>query len=212
VLHSLVETTISRDILEMRRVDNPALLRQVFELGCHYSGQILSLNKILGQLQDRGNTSTIAHYLEMLRGCGLLEGLQKYAGQKVRQRASSPKLQTHNTALLTALDNVGFEEARGNPEHWGRLVESSIGAHLANQARVSNLRLYYWRSAQREVDFVLTSGGKVIAIEVKSTARRAAMPGIEAFAKEFPVHRKLLVGGQGVPVEEFLRTDAEAWF
>jgi len=212
VLHSLVETTISRDILEMRRVDNPALLRRLFELGCQYSGRILSLTKMLGQLQDRGNTSTLAHYLDMLRGCGLLEGLQKYAGQKVRQRASSPKFQVHNNALLTALDNVAFEEARQDPEHWGRLVESSVGAHLVNQARISDLGVFYWRNANREVDFVLAKGNKIIAIEVKSTGRRASMPGTDAFAKEFPVHKKLLVGGQGIPVEEFLRTDAVAWF
>jgi hypothetical protein len=212
VLHSLVETTISRDILEMRRVDNPALLRRLFELGCQYSGQVLSLTKMLGQLQDRGNTSTLAHYLDMLRGCGLLEGLQKYAGQKVRRRASSPKLQVHNNALLTALENVGLEQARDDPEYWGRLVESSVGSHLVNQARASDVEVYYWRSANREVDFVLTRGGKVIAVEVKSTRRKTATPGIEAFAKGFKVHKKLLVGGQGIPVEEFLTTNAAEWF
>jgi uncharacterized protein len=159
VLHALVETTISKDILEMRRVDNPALLRRLFELGCQYSGQILSLTKMLGQLQDRGNTSTLAHYMDMLRGCGLLEGLQKYAGQKVRQRASSPKLQVHNNALLAALQNVEFEDARQDPEYWGRLVESSIGAHLVNQARASAVDVFYWRDVNEEVDFVLAKGG-----------------------------------------------------
>jgi hypothetical protein len=212
VLHSLVETTISKDILEMRRVDNPALLRRLFELGCQYSGQILSLTKMLGQLQDRGNTSTLAHYLDMLRGCGLLEGLQKYAGQKVRQRASSPKFQVHNNALLTALENVGFTDARQDPDRWGRLVESSVGAHLVNSARVSDLDVFYWRDVNQEVDFVLVKGGKIIAIEVKSTRRRTSLPGIAAFAGHFRVHKKLLVGGQGIGVEEFLTTDAAAWF
>jgi len=212
VLHSLVETTISKDIVEMRRVDNPALLRRLFELGCQYSGQVLSLTKMLGQLQERGNTSTLAHYLDMLRGCGLLEGLQKYAGQKVRQRASSPKFQVHNNALLTALENVGFKDARQDPEYWGRLVESSVGAHLVNQARLSDLDVFYWRDVNQEVDFVLAKGGKIIAIEVKSTRRRTSLRGIEAFAKQFKVHKKLLVGGQGIPLEEFLTTDASAWF
>jgi uncharacterized protein len=212
VLHSLVEPTISRDILEMRRVDNPALLRRLFELGCHYSGQIFSLTKMLGQLQDRGNTTTLAHYLDMLRACGLLEGLQKFAGQKIRQRASSPKFQVHNNALRTALDNVRFDDARKDPEYWGRLVESSVGAHLVNQARVSDLGVFYWRSANRDVDFVLTRGREVIAVEVKSTARRVARPGLDAFSQEFPVHRMLLVGGQGIPLEEFLTTDAAEWF
>jgi hypothetical protein len=212
VLHSLVETTISKDILELRRVDNPALLRRLFELGCQYSGQILSLTKMLGQLQERGNTSTLAHYLDMLRGCGLLEGLQKYAGQRVRQRASSPKLQVYNNALLTALENVAFAEARKDTEYWGRLVESAIGTHLVNQARLSDLNVFYWRDVNQEVDFVLVKGGKIIAIEVKSTRRRTSLRGMEAFAKQFKVHKKLLVGGQGIPLEEFLTTDASAWF
>jgi len=212
VLHSLVETTISKDILEMRRVDNPALLRRLFELGCQYSGQILSLTKILGQIQDRGNTATLAHYLDMLRGGGLLEGLQKYAGQKVRQRASSPKFQVHNNALLTAQANVEFEEARNSSEHWGRLVESSVGSYLVNQARLGAFDLFYWNHVNREVDFVLAKGSKVIAIEVKSTRRRTSVPGIAAFAEQFKVHKKMLVGGQGIPLEEFLTTDAIAWF
>lgn len=212
VLHSLIETTISKDILEMRRVDNPALLRRLFELGCQYCGQILSLNKMLGQLQDRGNTSTLAHYLDMLRGCGLLEGLQKYAGQKVRQRGSSPKLQVHNNALLTALENVAFQEARQDPEYWGRLVKSSVGSYLVNQGRVSDLVVFYWNHVNREVDFVLAKGSKIIAIEVKSSRRRTSLPGIEAFAGQFKVHKKLLVGGQGIPVDEFITTDLLRWF
>jgi len=212
VLHSLIETTISRDILEMRRVDNPALLRRLFELGCQYSGQILSLTKMLGQLQDRGNTSTLAHYLDMLRGCGLLEGLQKYAGQKVRRRASSPKFQVHNNALLSALNNVAFKDARQDGEYWGRLVESCVGTHLVNGGRMSDLEVYYWRHVNREVDFVLAKGGKIIAIEVKSIRRRTSVLGIEAFAKQFKVYKKLLVGGQGVGIEEFITTDVDAWF
>jgi len=212
ILHSLIETTISRDILEMRRVDNPALLKRLFELGCLYSGQVLSLNKMLGQLQDRGNTSTLTHYLEMLHGCGLLEGLQKYAGQKVRRRASSPKFQVHNNALLSALNKVTFANARQDGETWGRLVESCVGAHLVNGARVFDLDLYYWRHVNREVDFVLVQGGKVVAIEVKSSRSKTSVLGMEAFAKEFHVHKKLLVGGQGIPLEEFLATSVDAWF
>jgi hypothetical protein len=212
VLHSLVETTISKDILEMRRVDNPVLLRRLFELGCQYSAQVLSLTKMLGQLQDRGNTSTLGHYLDMLRGCGLLEGLQKYAGQKARQRASSPKLQVYNNALVTALENTGFKDARQDPEYWGRLVESSVGAHLVNEARVADLNVFYWRDVNLEVDFVLVKGSKIIPIEVKSTGRRTSLRGMEAFSKQFKVHKKLLVGGQGMGLEEFLTTDANAWF
>ena len=212
ILDSLVETTLSKDILQMQRIDKPALLRRLFELGCHYSGQVLSMTKLLGQLQDRGNTATLAHYLDILRGCGLLEGLQKYAGQNVRRRASSPKFQVHNNALITAAADEGFQATREDPEHWGRLVESAVGAHLVNCARASSLRVYYWQDVNREVDFVLAKGDKIIAIEVKSTRRKTSMPGIEAFAGQFKVYKKLLVVGQGIPLEEFMTTDANAWF
>ena len=212
IMDSLVETTLSKDILQMQRVDKPALLRRLFELGCHYSGQVLSLTKMLGQLQDRGNTATLAHYLDMLRGCGLLEGLAKYAGQKVRQKASSPKFQVHNNALMSSLSDHGLEAARKDPEYWGRLVESAVGAYLVNSARTGPLRVFYWQNVNQEVDFIVVKGDKVIAIEVKSTCHKTSVPGIEAFARQFRVHKKLLVGGQGIPLEEFLTTDVNAWF
>ena len=134
VLDSLVETTIARDVLLLSRVDKPALLRRLFELGCRYSGQILSYTRMLGQLQDAGNTTTLAHYLDLLAAAGMLEGLQKYAGAAVRQRGSSPKLQVLNTALMTAPMGLALEEARADRELWGQLVESAVGAHLANAA------------------------------------------------------------------------------
>ncbi len=212
ILDSLIETTISRDVLLVNRVHRPALLRRLFELGCLYSGRILSYTKMLGQLQDAGNTTTLAHYLELLGGCGLLEGLCKYAGQKARRRASSPKLQVHNNALISAQGDLTFEEALASPDHWGRLVESAVGAHLLNAARSTAVTVHYWGAGNREVDFVLAKGGKVVAIEVKSARRRASLPGIEAFAKEFDVHRKLLVGAQGVALGDFLRARVEEWF
>jgi hypothetical protein len=212
ILDSLVETTISRDVMLMQRVDKPALLRQLFVAGCQYSGQVLSYNKLLGQLQDAGNTTTLAHYLELLKGSGLLEGLQKYAGQQVRRRASSPKFQVHNNALLTSQQELTFEQARHDAEYWGRLVESAVGGHLVNSARRSIFDVHYWSHVNREVDFVLAKGSKVVAIEVKSTARKTALPGLDAFAAQFKVHKKLLVGGQGIPLEEFLATEAEGWF
>ncbi len=128
IKESLIETTISRDILLMTRVDKPALLRQLFQLGCNYSSQILSYQKMLGQLQDAGNTTTLAHYLQLLQQAGLIAGLQKYAGQRVRQRALSPKLLTLNTALMSASKPYGKEEAVKDTDYWGRLVESAIGS------------------------------------------------------------------------------------
>ena len=148
VLDSLIETTIARDVLLLSRVDKPALLRRLFELGCRYSGQVLSYTKMIGQLQDAGNTTTLAHYLELLGAAGLLTGLPKYAGRAVRQRGSSPKLQVLNTALMTAQCGLTPKEARGDSEFWGRLVESAVGAHLANAAASGRLRAVLLARAQ----------------------------------------------------------------
>ena len=208
---ALIETTISRDILLMTRVDKPVLLRRLFELGCSYSGQILSYQKMLGQLQDAGNTTTLAHYLNLLEGAGLLAGLSKYAGQRVRQRGSSPKLLVLNTALMTAQSQLNLGEAKQDTDFWGRLVESAIGAALMNGLRGENIELFYWSSRNREVDFVLSRRKSLVALEVKSGRRKVALPGIEAFSTEFRVTKKLLVGAQGIPVEDFLLTPPPKW-
>ena len=208
---ALIETTISRDILLMTRVDKPALLRRLFELGCSYSGQILSYQKMLGQLQDAGNTTTLAHYLNLLEGAGLLAGLSKYAGQRVRQRGSSPKLLVLNTALMTAQSQLNLGEAKQDTDFWGRLVESAIGAALMNGLRGENIELFYWSSRNREVDFVLSRRKSLVALEVKSGRRKVALPGIEVFSTEFRVTKKLLVGAQGIPVEDFLLTPPPKW-
>lgn len=211
IIDSLIETTVSRDVLLMRRVDKPALLRRLFELGCSYSGQILSYQKMLGQLQDVGNTTTLAHYLNLLEGAGLIMGVQKYAGQKVRRKSSSPKLLVLNTALMSAISTFSFEEAKRRPDFWGRLVESSVGASIANAIRGRSLELSYWSSRNKEVDFVLSRGDAVVAIEVKSGRKKVSLPGLEAFSKEFPTKRKLLVGSQGIPLDEFLHLPVQEW-
>lgn len=211
VKNSLIETTISRDILYMTRVDKPALLRRLFELGCSYSGQILSYQKMLGQLQDAGNTTTLAHYLNLLEGAGLLAGLPKYAGQRFRQRASSPKFQVLNTALITSQSLLSLEDAKQDNDFWGRLVESSIGASLMNGIKGESIELFYWSSRNREVDFILSGGENLVAIEVKSGRRKVTLPGIDTFSKEFPVKKILLVGAQGIPIADFLLTPPVEW-
>ena len=208
---ALIETTISRDVLLLTRVDKPALLRRLFELSCRYSGQVLSYNKMLGQLQDAGNTTTLAHYLDLLGGAGMVTGLPKYAGQAVRRRASSPKLQVLNTALISAQAGYTFEEARADRSHWGRLVESAVGAHLANAAMAGDLELHYWREGDREVDFVVEAHRGVTAIEVKSGATRTVQQGLDAFRRAFEPDRTLLVGGDGIAVGDFLAGDVQRW-
>ena len=211
IIDALIETTLSRDILLLTRVDKPVLLRRLFQLGCSFSGQILSYQKMIGQLQDAGNTTTLAHYLELLTGAGMLTGLQKFAAHQVRERASSPKLQVLNTALITAQSRLTFEEARKDREFWGRLVESAVGAHLLNTAAGMGVELFYWRERGREVDFILRSGKTVTAIEVKSGSRKEGLPGMEAFDKTFRPRRKLLTGSDGIPLEKFMRTPASDW-
>jgi predicted AAA+ superfamily ATPase len=211
LLDALVETTISRDVLLLTRVDKPALLRRLFELGCRYSGQVLSYTKMLGQLHDAGNTTTLAHYLELLAGAGMLTGLPKFAGAAVRSRGSSPKLQVFNTALLTAQSGLTPAEARADREFWGRLTESAVGAHLANAAACGVCELFYWREGNREVDFVVRGGRVVVAIEVKSGRAPVALPGLAAFSEAFKPKRTLLVGGDGIPVDEFLSRPVADW-
>lgn len=211
LLDALVETTISRDVLLLTRVDKPALLRQLFDLGCRYSGQVLSYTKMLGQLHDAGNTTTLAHYLALLGGAGMITGLPKYAGQAVHQRGSSPKLQVLNTALMTALSGLSPGEARADREFWGRLTESAVGAHLVNAAARGVCEVFYWRERNREVDFVARSGRTLVAIEVKSGRSPNALPGLAAFAEAFKPRRMLLVGGDGIPVEDFLLKPVEHW-
>ena len=212
IREALVETTLGRDILLLTRVDKPALLRRLFHLACDYSGRELSYQKMIGQLQDAGNTTTLAHYLDLLSGAGMVTGLQKYAGETVRQRASSPKLQVMNTALMTALANRTFEDAQHDREYWGRLVESAAGAHLVNAARLEALAVYYWRAGDREVDFVIQRGRELLAIEVKSGRRKPSLEGMKAFQASFGAVRTLLVGEQGVSLEMFLSTPVGRWF
>lgn len=211
VKDSLIETTISRDVLLLSRVDKPALLRRLFELACSYSGQILSYQKMLGQLQDAGNTVTLAHYLELLAWAGMVRGLPKFAGERVRQRGSSPKLQVLNTALITAQSQLTPRAARADRAFWRRLTESAVGAHLANAAAAGDCELFYWREANREVDFVVETGQRLVAIEVKSSERGETLPGLAAFSAAFKPQRKLLVGGDGIPLEEFLSKPALHW-
>lgn len=211
VRDSLIETTLSRDVLLLSRVDKPALLRRMFELGCRYSGQILSYTKMIGQLQDAGNTTTLAHYLELLGAAGMLTGFSKYAGEAVRSRGSSPKLQVFDTALLSALSGYSFEEAQADREYWGRLTESAVGAHLANAAAAGKCEVFYWRDRNREVDFVVRVGRRLTAIEVKSGRTPEALPGMQAFNEAFKPDRLLLVGGDGIAVEDFLCKPIERW-
>ena len=212
LLDSLIEPTIARDVLLTTRVDKPILLRRLFHLACQYSGQILSYQKMVGQLQDAGNTTTLAGYLDLLAGVGMVAGLQKYAGEHVRQRASSPKLHVFNTALMTALSPHSFAEALHNRQWWGRLTESAVGAHLLNTTQEGQGEVMHWRERNLEVDFVVQQGKTLLALEVKSGASAEKLSGMQAFGKQFGQQagkvRMLLVGTGGMAVEQFLTMPA----
>jgi len=210
VSDALIETTISKDVLQLAPVQKPALLRRVLDLACAYSGQMLSYQKMLGQLDDAGNTTTLAHYLDLLEGAGMACGLPKYMGQVVRQRASSPKLQVYNNALLGChwlAQGLGLAQAQARPEVWGRLVESAVGADLlARQLKhsIGQPQVFYWNKGQKEVDYILNAGGELWALEVKSGKAPGKLPGLDAFCKLHPEARPMIIGSGGMDLETWL--------
>jgi len=209
---SLIETTISRDILLMTQVNKPALLRRLFQLGCSYSGQILSYQKMLGQLHDAGNTTTLSHYLMLLSKAGMLTGLSKFSTRIVKQKSSSPKLQVLNTGLMSALSMESFSQVRHDHERWGRWVESAVGAYLVNGSMSSQMNVHYWKDRNQEVDFIMKKGDALVAIEVKSGMRKTARSGLAIFDTKYSPKKGLLIGGSGIPVRKFLSTPLEYWF
>jgi predicted AAA+ superfamily ATPase len=214
ILDSIVETNLSRDILLLNRIEKPALLRQLFRLACSYSGQVLSYTKMLGSLTDAGNTVTLAHYLELLGGAGMVTGIGKHSGSAVRRRASSPKLLALNTALITATARTTFARARADHQLWSRLVTTAIGAHL--WAHADPEELTYWRDGNAEVDWVVRPGKLLrgreapIAVEVRSGHPRGS-GGTLAFTQAHRGARSLVIGAGGVPVDEFLLGHPREW-
>jgi len=205
VRDSLIETAISKDILMLANIAKPAMLRQLFVLACEYGGQILSYQKMLGQIQDAGNTTTLAHYQQLFEASFLISGLQKYAGNAVQKRGSSPKWLPLNTALMTAMINDSLETLRANPQAWGRLVEVSAGAHLVNQAKEAGAEIYYWRHVNYEIDYIIRQGERLAAVEVKSGRKKGSVPGFEQFQKSFRTKRNIVVGQGRVELNDFLK-------
>jgi predicted AAA+ superfamily ATPase len=211
MLNSIIEPSISRDILMLTRIDKPALLKQTFELGCTYSGQQLSYNKMIGQLQDAGNTTTLANYLNLLGEAGLLQGLQKFSGSLVTTKNTSPKLQVYNNSLITAYAQQPFSTVRLDPAAWGRWVENIVGTHLLNAAREQGFELWYWREGNKEIDFILKKGSRIVAIEVKS-GNRIKNSGLAAFEKQHGEVKKLLIGTDGFTWKDFIKINPALLF
>ncbi len=211
VKDSLIEPSISKDVLMNTKIAKPQLLRQLFEIGCSYSGELLSLTKVAAQLQDVGNVTTLAGYLHLLDECALICGLQKYAEDDARKYNSVPKYQVYNNALRNAYADESFTEVIESPELWGRHAESAVGAYLISQAQEHDYKVYYWRDKKDEVDFVLVRRKKKVAIEVKS-GRRTTNHGLSVFSQSYNTHRFLVVGSGGLSFEDFLSMDLELLF
>jgi predicted AAA+ superfamily ATPase len=210
-----VAPAIEKDVIMTSNIYKPALMKQLFELGCGYSAEILSLTKLMGQLQDAGNVTTLAAYLDILDECALLTGLQKYANDDARKRGSVPKYQVYNNALLTAYKGHSFLADRTDTKLWGRWVESAVGTHILSMAEELDYKVYYWREPSRskdesdkEVDFIIDNDGELTAIEVKS-GRRGMNSGLPAFVEAFHPKRAFVVGTGGVSLEDFLSCDME---
>ena len=211
IKESLVAPAVEKDVILTSNIYRPALMKQLFELGCSYSAELLSLTKALGQLQDAGNVTTLSSYLEILNQSNLLAGLQKYANDEARRYQSVPKYQVYNNALLTAYKGTSYEKDRIDPQIWGRWVESAVGAYLLGEAEEEGYKVYYWRERSDEVDFVIVRQGETIALEVKS-GRRGMSSGLPKFCANFHPKRALVIGTDGIPFEDFFRMRIEDLF
>jgi hypothetical protein len=213
IRHAIVAPVVGRDILSLTRVEKPSLMRALMELAPEYSGQIVSYRKLQGNLEDAGNTTTLARYLDLLSDAGLVTGLQKHSAKPHLAKRSSPKLNVLNTAIMAATYPYPLARGRDDGAFWGRLCESAVGAHLHNTIGADGiLRLRYWREGTHEVDFVLASGRDLVAIEVKSSRRRKRAAGLSAFKASFPGAKGFVVGTGGMPFNEFLSETAGFWF
>jgi len=206
VVDSLIETVLNKDIFQLQNIAKPALFRHLFLLAARYPAEILSYNKMLGQLHDAGNTTTLAHYLHLLSSAFLVTGLECYKLGERPKRGSSPKLIIRNNALVNALTNKKLEDVRTNPEHWGHLVENAVGAYLLNSLSRMSAPVYYWRSHGAEVDFVIQTAQTVWAIEVKS-GRMRQPHGLEKFLALKKGAMPFIIGGSGMPLEDFFSRD-----
>jgi len=207
---SLIETVLARDVLQMSKVAKPVLLRHLFALAATLPAQCVSYTKMLGQLHDAGNTTTLAHYLKLLESAFLASGLELFSRGVQRKRGSSPKLVLWNNALVNALSTRSFSNSIGDTIWWGRLVENAVGAHLCNSLNSVEYTVTYWRDGDHEVDFVIARGHDVWAIEVKS-GRSGKTAGLIRFRARYPDAKAILVGAQGIPLEEFFSQDVRTW-
>jgi len=211
ILNSIIEPTISKDILQLTAIQKPALLKSLFEHACLYNGEILSYNKMLGQLLDAGNTTTLSHYQRLLDSAWMITGLQKFSGSTVKIKSSTPKLLSYNTAFVSVYSNMDFKSVITKPELWGRRVEQSVGAYLLNQSKINDFDLFYWREGNSEVDFVLRKNKRIVTVEVKS-GKVKYHEGLEKFKRKYKPSKSILISEEALPWHEFLKLDVNSLF
>jgi len=210
VVDSLIETVLARDVLQMSRIAKPVLLRHLFALAATLHVQCISFTKMLGLLHDAGNTTTLAHYLKLLEAAFLVSGLELFSRNKTRRRGSSPKLVIWNNALINSLSTRTMEQAMGDAIWRGRLVENAVGANLCGNLNSIEYSVTYWREGNYEVDYVVARGRDIWAIEVKSGAS-GKTSGLARFLKAYPEAKALMIGGQGIPLDDFFNRDVHHW-
>ena len=211
ILNSIIETTISKDIVMLTNIKKPALLKNLFEVGCLYSSQILSYTKIIGNLSDKGNTITLVQYQYLLDKIWFISGLQKYSGSKINLRNSIPKWNVYNNAFFNVYSNMSQKDLEPGNATYGRLIESAIGGYLLNQCRVNNINLFYWREGNNEVDFILKRGSKLISLEVKSGNMRNNK-GQTEFASKFKTYKNIVISNDSISWKDFIKLDINVLF
>ncbi len=211
IRNSIIEPSISKDIFQLTNIQKPALLKNLFDLACFYNGEIVSYTKMLGQLKDAGNSTTLAHYKNLLDQAWLLTGIEKFSGSKISSRSSIPKWLAYNTALVSVYSEYNFSSIRSNPVLWGRKFEQAIGSYLLNFSKILNYNLYYWREGNYEVDFIIQKDKKIIAIEVK-LGKLKFHEGLESFSKKYKLNQALLISDDGFRWQDFLKLDLSNLF
>ena len=211
IRNSLIETSISKDIIMLTKIDKPVLLRRLFEIACTYSAKMVSLTKVQGNLQEKGNLLTLSNYLHLLSEAALIAGLEKFSGNIIRKRASVPKFQVFNNALLSSMLNIGLENAKNDHKLWGQIMESAVGTHLLNHSITEKYNLYYWNENSNEVDFVLEKNNEIIALEVKS-GKESINSGLAIFNEKFKPKHTFIIGTNGISFEEFFRINPAQLF
>ena len=203
---AIIEPAIGRDVLSLGAIRRPALLRQVFAIATASPAQVVSLQKLQGQLQDKGALETVAHYLAMLQEAYLVSPLERFSTRAHRRRSAPPKLLTLNNALLSAMHPDGPPDPAKEPQRFGAWVENACLAFAVNQGQ----RVMYWREEPLEIDAVFEGSWGNWAVEVKTGSFDVhSLKGLLEFCRRNPKFTPLVItapGSESMPRRHGLRS------